>query len=130
MKKGDLYDASGRFLRTLTDGEENYLLKDGESLRFPMTMMDSLDPLQRAMLQDSATPNSPMHRPGQVPMADSEAIRRQTMVERHNARLEDAYKNLPAVEPVKPAITPGAIDARDTAYDRRDNALTNAWRHA
>lgn len=95
-----------------------------------MSMMDSMDPLQRAILQDSMTPNSPMHRPGQVPMADSEAMRRETMVANSNARLSDAWKNPPALEPVKPAITPGAIDTRDAALIRRDNALTNAWRHA
>lgn len=129
MKNGDLYDASGRFVRTLLDSEENYILKDGESLRFPMTMMDSMDPLQRAMLQDSLTPSAPLHAPGQVRIADSEIERRETLVANDKARLSDAWKNPPAVEPVKPAITSGAIDARD-ALIRRDHALTNAWRHA
>jgi hypothetical protein len=130
MRKGDLYDASGRFLRTLTDGEENYIVKDGESLRFPMSMMDSMDPLQRAILQDSMTPSAPLHAPGQVRIADSEIERRETLVANDKARLSDAWKNPPVIEPVKPAITPGAIDARESAYDRRDSALTNAWRHA
>lgn len=130
MRTGDLYDASGRFLRTLTDGEENYIMKDGESLRFPMTMMDSMDPLQRAMLQDSATPIATLHRPGYVPMADSEAMRRDAMFTKSNARLSDAWKNPPAVELTKPAIISDAFDARDAALIRRDHALTNAWRHA
>lgn len=131
MTKCNVYDANGQFLRVLGEDE---IIKDGETVRvesFTMNVMDSLDPVQRAFMQDSMTPNNPLHRPGQVTSADGDVARRQTLVANSIARLSDAWKTPPAVElPTKPAIAPGAIDARDAAYDRRDNALTNAWRHA
>lgn len=124
MTKQTLY-RNGAYVRDIAD-DEDYVAKDGETIRTNgLAFMDGKSDL---------TLDGALHAPGYVTLADADAQRRQTMLANDRARLSDAWKNLPALDsahaPAKPAIAPGMIDARESAYDRRDNVLTNAWRHA
>jgi hypothetical protein len=127
MSKANLYDANGRFVRTLEDGEE-YIAKPGERLSFSYSMMDSMQPLE-----DNAKPHVPLHAPGYVSVADAEYQRREAMIADGKARLSSAWKNPPALDsslaPAKPKIndTPDVRDA-DTAWARRNEVLQGAWR--
>lgn len=130
MRKADLYDANGRFLRTLGEDEDNYVVKDGESIRVPL-----LDSVQRDIMEHALTPREPMRAPGYVQVADSDYESREQRRHDHKQRLSDAWKHPPALDAVrqdaKPvASTLNAADAREDAYDRRDRQLTDAWRHA
>lgn len=83
MRKADLYDANGRFLRTLGEDEDNYIVKDGESIRVPLNMLDSV---QRDIMQHALTPREPMRAPGYVQVADSDYGRQEQADREGNAR--------------------------------------------
>lgn len=131
MRKADLYDANGRFLRTLGEDEGNYIVKDGESIRVPLNMLDSV---QRDIMQHALTPRGPMRAPGFVQVSDSDYESREQRFLDHKQRLSDAWKHPPALNPsdgtVKPeaAKQPTVASDADTAYERRNAALELAWR--
>lgn len=132
MRNGDLYDANGRFVRTLGDDEENYVVKDGESVRVPLSMMDSV---QRDIMQHALTPREPMRAPGYVQISDGDYDERERRFFDHKQRLSDAWKHAPALDASRQAAKPyvpsalNPADARDAALDKRDAELTEAWRH-
>jgi hypothetical protein len=128
MTKRNLYK-NGSFLRTLTDDDDSYILKDGESIRVPLNMMDSV---QRVVLQDSLTPTEPRSAPGYIQMADSEYEDRELRHFDRKQRLSDAWKQTPplapAINPVKSADNqPPLMNEAEAAYDRRNAALERAY---
>lgn len=129
-KKIKVYDANGRFLRILKDGE---IVQDGEVMRVELTALDGLDPMQRLVVQDSMTPTAPRHSPGYVQLADSADDRMEQYADRRQ-RIADQWKHAPPLlateQRASPAVTSGTIDARDSVYDKRDRQLENAWRGA
>ncbi len=126
MRKAKVYDANGIFLRELQDGE---IAKDGECVRFNMMAMDSLEPTQRLVVQDSLTPASPRHAPGYV--ADADHSGRAERFFDNKKRLSDAWKDTPSAgaEQTKPmaAPQPQVTQDADAAYDRHCVALEKAY---
>lgn len=133
MKKTAQLYRHGKFVRDL-DPDSKYVAADGESITFGgIQFMDSMDPHQRAMLQDAATPSAPLHAPGYVSMADTEYQRRETMIADGKARLSSAWKDPPALDPVLTGVKSATItqpstgDAADSAWERRNAALERAY---
>lgn len=125
-RKARVYDANGNFLRELQDGE---ILKDGESIRLELTMLDGMDSMQRLVVQDSMTP-APLHAPGYV--TDSNHDARAERFFDQKKKLADAWKDAPsagpAVDPAKPAAAqPQAVRDANDAYERRNAALEKAY---
>lgn len=126
-RKARVYDANGNFLRELQDGE---ILKDGESIRLELTMLDGMDSMQRLVVQDSMTPQTPLHAPGYV--TDSNYDARAERFFDQKKRLADAWKAAPsaapALDPAKSAMAqPQAVRDANDAYARRNAALEKAY---
>jgi hypothetical protein len=104
--------------------DEDRVLKDGQTLRTPMFMMDSL---QRLVSGD--TPSTAGYRPGSLAMTDADRNSREKLYEARDKRLIDAWKNAPPLDPAqaKTAIVPATSAER---YAARDTRLENAWRSA
>lgn len=134
MKKPAKLFRHGKYVR---DVEPGYVLADGESLSFGMQFMDSMDPLQRAMLQDAATPSAPLHRPGSISISDAERDRRADMYDAQKARLSNAYRDVPPLAATSrphadtaPGIVytqPSTGNVADSAWERRNAALERAY---
>jgi hypothetical protein len=115
--------------RIIEDDEEGRILKDGERLRVPMLLMDSLQ-------RDIANNTRPaiLHRPGPLPITDAHA--RQKRCEARDARLADAWRTgTPDAANEGGANEGGAAprpnngpDAPTTARIARDARLEQAWR--
>lgn len=104
--------------------DHDRVLKDGESIRIPMFMMDSL-----SRVVGGDTPSVAGHRPGSLPMTDAERISREELYAQRDKRISDAWRDPPALEPsqAKTAIVPAASA---DIYERRDARLRDAWRSA
>lgn len=125
MTKRDLYK-DGSFLRTLNDDEDDYIVKDGEHVRVPLNMMDSM---QRLVMQNSLIPTAPRSAPGYIADADYEE-RSQRFYDRKQ-QIADAWKQTPPLAPAattaKPADHQPVTHDADAAYDRRNAALERAY---
>ena len=125
----------GKFVRELND-DDDYVLQDGESmnvardgdmLHVPMFMMDAMP----TFVTDNA-----LHCPGSLVLTDAQRGQREQLLAARDAKLTNAWKDVPALDPAstpatpKPVIDakPGDRDAVNRAYARRDKALTDAWR--
>lgn len=112
----------------LNQDDEDKVLKDGQSLRVPVFMMDSaLDTVQRAII--AAQQPETRHAPGSLPLTDADRASREELYLRRDKKLTDAWKNAPPLEPAqaKTAIVPTSSAER---YAARDARLENAWRSA
>lgn len=126
-----------------TDDE---VIKDGQTVRVPLFMMDNADARLRAegteQLLKSGTltdeqraafarmPSSRvLHAPGSLPMSDADRASREKLYEARDKRLTDAWKNPPSLDPGQTVrtITPAASADR---YAARDARLEQAWRSA
>jgi len=127
-KKHKIYDANGRFLRVAGESE---IVQDGEVLRVEISAMDGLHLMQRLVVQDSLTPQTPRHSPGYVADSDHDG-RAQRFFERKQ-QLADAWKQAPplavAADPVKPPAghQPKLTGDADAAWERRNAALERAY---
>lgn len=107
------------------DGRE--VLEDGERLSINMMLMDAQQRTvaTRAILANDAAIG---HRPGSLPLTDTERARRTALYRDHDKRLGERWKNpLPTVS--KPDATQLTGDARMDAYAHYQDQITNAWRH-
>lgn len=104
--------------------DENSVIKDGQTLRVPMFMMDSLS---RVISDD--IPSTAGHKPGSLALSDADRASREKLYEARDKRLTDAWKAPPSLDPAqaKVAIVPAASADR---YAARDARLENAWRSA
>jgi hypothetical protein len=79
--------------------DDDRILKDGERLRVPLTMMDSMDPIQKAVARsvhvtDAQGGTAGLHRPGfRLPVHDAGADERELAYDQYRRALCDAYKN-------------------------------------
>jgi len=108
----------------LPDG--NKVLKDGEVLHIPITLMDAQQRAVAAALQ----PNMVGHKPGSLPLTDSDRAGRVARQAAADAKLSARWKHPAAVQPVKDAPAPATVTSQDIAavYARRDRKLSEAWR--
>lgn len=126
MKKPAKLYRHGKFVRDL-DPDSKYVVADGEYITFGgIQFMDSMDPLQRAVLQDSMTLAAPLHRPGAVTLTDSERDRRADMYDAQKMRLSNAYRDVPPLA-ADVARAPINTDAREDAYEARNRRLEAAY---
>lgn len=109
-------------LNELEDDKD--VLKDGQSMRVPLFLMDSLS---RVVVTDTAPTVG--HKPGSLAITDADRASRDELYQRRDKRLTDAWKNPPPLEPsqAKTAVVPAASADR---YAARDARLENAWRSA
>ena len=121
----------GQFIRTL-DEDEDYIVKDKESIRASLNMIDSVDPVQRYGMQMSATPPAPMHRPGHVRVGDTDYEQRQNALYDRDEKLSNAWRDpdAPKAQETRDAGThqSGTRAAADAAWERRNQLLEGAWR--
>lgn len=105
------------------DGKE--VLEDGEHLVVRMHMMDSM---QHAVAGGGALSDAIGHRPGSLPVTDSDRQRRTAMVDAYEKTLTSRWRN-----PLTPASqsNPERLtgDARTDAYAQYNQRVANAWRH-
>jgi len=121
--------------RTPTD-DGDPVLKDGETLVVPMSMMSDSAPAhgdKPAARQITADDGQPcLHRPGFATLADADKVARIAAYDGYEKRMVDAYKELPPiVADTKPA--PAATKLADNceqAYDAYSKRLADAWRAA
>ena len=111
--------------RTRTDDENDEVLRDGEHIVIRMRMMDSV---QRAVVGDAVLTDGVGHRPGSLPMTDSERERRTLLYRDHDEKLGERWRT--------PQPTASTTDARHSTGDARLDAyasyqerVTDAWRH-
>lgn len=99
-------------------------LKDGQSMRVPMFLMDSLS---RVVVADTAPTVG--HKPSSLAITDTERTRREEMYARRDQKMTDAWKNPSPLDPsqTKKAVTPAPSADR---YAARDARLEAAWRSA
>ena len=109
-------------LNELEDDKD--VLKDGQSMRVPMFMMDSLS---RVVVADTASTVG--HKPGSLPITDADRASREEIYARRDQKMTDAWKNPSPLDPSqsKKAITPAPSADR---YAARDARLEAAWRSA
>jgi hypothetical protein len=116
------------------DGDDDdKILKDGQSMRVSMVMMDSLqraviaaDQIKRVEAFDAKMRNSP----GFAEVTDEERAATAKVLADRDARLSNAWKHPnPTVDAAPPAKT-DATQANDAeaAYEARRHRLENAWR--
>jgi hypothetical protein len=94
------------------------VLKDGRSIKVPMTFMDN-----KTVMADGA-----LHRPGPRPVADTKST--EAKASAYDAMvhdLSDAWRK-PLPEEEKKALP--TADARESAYDGMVRGVENAWRGA
>lgn len=111
------------------------VLLDGQSMRVNLTLMDSMDAMQRTIIHDIANRPAIVHRPGAVASAStSNALA--AAYEKRDKAMADAWRSPPpqpaAAAPTTPAPAPFAIDTsapdwREQMYAARDAALRAAW---
>ncbi len=108
------------------DTGNDRILEDGEVLVVPMHMMtDSSAP--RGPAASQITPGLALNRPGPVALSDAERAQRRVVLDKVDARLENAWKE---PSPVLDAAKPPAKVTMSDAYAARDAKLSEAWRHA
>jgi hypothetical protein len=117
--------------------DDDGVLRDGQSLRVPMTMMDGLDPIQRSV-RDASTHRPGFraadHRPGFRTLTDTGAAdhaREQAYIDADRA-LCDAWRTPPPVGLTRRDDAPPTGEHFETALAdaHRDyhHDLVNAWR--
>jgi hypothetical protein len=110
--------------------DDDHILKVGERLRVPLTMMDSLDPIQRAVahstvrIVDGQGGTRGLHRPGFRIAADDARPRRRITEYDPKGRLR-GYKE----EEEEEDGTTDAMRARDNAYFDYERDLTSAYKN-
>ena len=104
--------------------DEDSVIKDGQTLRVPMFMMDSLS---RVVVADTAPTVG--HKPGSLPITDADRASHEEMYARRDQKMTDAWKTPAPLDPsqTKKAITPAPSADR---YAARDARLEQAWRSA
>jgi hypothetical protein len=98
-------------------------------VRVPMTMMDGMDPVQRAVaaarIVDGAGGTAGLHRPGfRLPASDGRKVTERDP----KGRLKATYEEEPDEEE-ECETSDAAMRARDAAYVAYDQDLTNSWRN-
>jgi hypothetical protein len=119
------------------DGDDDdKVVKDGQSVRVSMVMMDSFDSIQRAVFaahqvkRNEAFDAKMRNSPGFVEVTDEERAATAKVLADRDARLSNAWKHPnPTVDAAPPAKT-DATQANDaeSAYEARRHRLENAWR--
>lgn len=130
-------------LNSTTD--DDGVVKDGQTIRVPLIMMDSADARLRAegvnqllksgTLTDEQraafvrTPSTALHAPGSLAMTDGDRASREKLYEARDRKLGDAWKTAPPLDPGQTVqtITPAASTDR---YAARDARLQKAWESA
>lgn len=115
---------NGTLVRELADSEP-YVLQDGETLSISVNLMDGMPVFDGAG-----------HRPGYANITDARRGEREQAYFDSTARLSEAWKNVPslplasATAPTTPVVTQPHINTGDaeSAYERRNVALEQAWR--
>jgi hypothetical protein len=107
------------------------VMPDGGRLRTHMTLMDGARPdiasITRAAMADSQPSQAAMNRPGTLALSAADCEARETTRDARKAKLSDAWRNPPALDPAhidKPAPTTPTGDAAT----RRDRRLEQMWR--
>lgn len=110
------------------DDDDDSIVQDGQVLRVPMTMMDSMDPIQKAVARSSVrvTDGSGkgglnLMRPG-FRIAANDA-RKTTTVRDPQGRLKETWETEEEEDG-----TSDAMRARDQAYADYENRLVNAYK--
>jgi hypothetical protein len=105
------------------EDDDERILKDGERLRVPLTMMDGLSPMQRAIARDSVQVTDgdgqrgiALNRPGFRMLAG-------------DARRSRTVKRDPRGRIISTAETEEEEDARDAAYREHEEYLNDSWKH-
>lgn len=118
--KSEVYDKDGKRI-TLAGN----VIPDGASVRVAQLVMD-------------AAPTGMLHKPGSLPLADSERDSREAAYLERKRSLSDAWKHPAPAQPPAGAIPPqttppapvaGVSDA-EARYAERCAALEQAWRRA
>ena len=132
--------ADGTIAAVDGDDDDEKVAKDGEVVRVAMTMMDSLDPLQRAVAEQAARDEAQRADDSRQAFGDALAAwATQPHVLAYNARIRDAWKGTAAAAPTPPsapASPPASFDdameqwraASASAQSEYDNRISNAWR--
>ncbi len=115
--------------------ENTRIVKDGEVLRVPMTLMDGMRAEQRAtmMLADQITRNvqpSPSSSQRTMPLSDAERDRREKLYDDKDKKLSDAWRDPPAIDPAQVAKASVSSPQIADIYAARDRKLEDAWRSA
>ena len=99
--------------------DDDSIVQDGQVLRIPLTMMDSMDPVQKALARSSARVNDgSLHRPG-FRIAATDRTRK-TIVRDPRGRLLEAREEEEQED--------GISDAeRAAAYRDHERYLNDAW---
>lgn len=72
------------------DDDKSKVVKDGESIRTSMLLMDSV---QREVVTHTVTQDAlAIHKRGYVQLSDSERVRRQSLYDAYDRRISDAWK--------------------------------------
>jgi hypothetical protein len=111
------------------EDDDAHIVRDGERVRVPLTMMDGLSPMQRAIARDSMLVDGDgqggiaLNRPG-FRMLASDARRSRTVKRDPRGRIISTAET----EEEEDARDGAMHDARQRAYDAYEDQLTNAWR--
>ena len=117
------------------DGEG--LLKDGETLRVPVMMMDGMPDIAaitRKALADAYQPSASgmLHKPGSLiadgVQAQIAATEREVRRDLRLGKLTDAWRNPPAAEVKKDTAAP--TTDLDAFHERRNARIADAWKGA
>jgi hypothetical protein len=113
--------------RRRTHDDDDEIVQDGQVLRVPLTMMDSMDPVQKAVARSgvrvtdgSGKGGLNLHRPGFRLDA-----RKTTTVRDPRGRLKETWET---EEEEEDGISDAALRARDAAYRDYENQLLNAYK--
>jgi hypothetical protein len=115
--------------------EDDRLIKDGEVIRVPMTLMDgrTIDNIISQARQQQ-TPATARSRYGQF--TDAQKAARFALYDTHDKALSEAWKDVAPLPPelmddASPAIEPRAnTPSIEELYRRRDARLRDAWKGA
>lgn len=114
------------------------IVKDGEVLRVPLMLMDSMSAEQRAamtladQITRTAQPSSPSSQ-RTVPISDADRDRREALLEKRDKKLQDAWRDpapvLGVVPPKQQSAAPLLTEDSAARYARRNARLEQKWRN-
>lgn len=111
-----------------TEDEDDDVVRDGQTIRVSLMMMDSMDPVQCAVASNALVGDGVGHRPGSLALTDADRERRQQLHDAYERTLTSRWRNpLTPASQRNPERPTG--DARLDAYAQYNQRVANAWRH-
>ena len=112
-------------MTTRTDDEDDKIARDGQTVRTPLMLMDSV---QRSVAGKTVLIDTVGHRPGGLPMTDADMQRRRALHMTYDTMVSQRWRT-PEVTSNQSDVGRPTGDARLEAHARYQERITNAWRH-